>query len=487
MGYRILVSTTPEERRVAIVEGGELKEYYREWRYDRGPAGNIYKGKVVRVMPGINAAFVEIGLGRAAFLEIDERRLYQSKDETVVLEEKSPDAYELKPLDDILVQVKRAPLHNKGARVTREISLASRYVTFLPNTPIIACSRRIQDEEERARLKKAIEGILPEGTGVVIRTAARLATEEDIRYDLTFLVSVWQRIKEIASSMEAPALVHEDLDLLLRVARDMLTDVCEAMVVDTEEDYDRLLQFVDTFMPDLAKRISFYRYPTPLFEYAGLERSISRLFEPVVGLRSGGSIVVQKTEALWTVDVNSGRFLGYVDPEETALITNLEAAKEICSQIRLRNIGGTIVIDFICLKDPENMQKVMETLANELQHDREECEVSQMSPSGLVEIRRKRARNDMFEESTETCPYCRGRGFTKSARVIASEVVSALKVELQDPRCKTVKVVANPKVIEALVVDFTASLSDMEKTTRKSVRLTRDSSLHLEHFHLVKE
>jgi len=487
MAYKILVSTTPEERKVAIVEGNELKEFYHEWRYDRGPAGNIYKGKVLRVLPGINAAFVEIGLGRPAFLEIEEKRFFQSKDETVVLEEMPSYASELKPFDDILVQVKRAPLHNKGARVTREISLASRYVAFLPYTPIIACSRRLQDEEERQRLKKAVEGLLPEGTGVVIRTAAKLAPEEDIRYDLAFLISVWQRITEIASTLDAPALVHEDLDLLLRVARDMLTDVCEAMIVDTEEDYDRLLQFVDTFMPELAKRISFYPHQTPLFEYAGLQRNISRLFEPVVGLRSGGSIVIQKTEAVWTVDVNSGRFLGYVDPEETALITNLEAVKEICSQIRLRNMGGTIVIDFICLKDPENRKKVMETLVNELQQDREECEVTQMSPSGLVEIKRKRARNDMFEESTELCPYCRGRGFTKSARVIASEVVTALKMELQDPHCKGVKVVANPKVIEALVVDFSVSLSDLERTTRKSVRLTRDSSLHIEHFYLTKE
>lgn len=485
MAYTLLVSTTPEERRVALLEGSALREYYSEYRFDRGLVGNIYKGRVVRVMPGMNAAFVEIGVGRAAFLQTEEVPTEEADVETVTPLEPGPAL--LTVGQDVLVQVLRAPTPTKGPRVTTNLSLAGRNLVFFPRTPVLGVSRRVEDRAERVRLKASIASILPPGSGAIIRTAALHRPDSELADDLRFLQALWQRIEQYAEDVEAPALVHEDLDLLLRTARDLLTEGCDRMVVDTEADYDRLLQFVDSFMPEMTRLVEWYRDPEPLFERHGIETAISGILNRTVWLKSGGSIVIDHAEALTAIDVNSGRYTGKADPEETALKTNLEAAHEIAEQLRLRNIGGLVVIDFIDMRSQENRQKVFEALRASLARDKAVMDIVPMSHLGLVELSRRRVREGLFGHLTERCPYCDGRGWIRSVEQTCGEIVRRVARELAHPQVRGVRIQAHPRVIEALIDIYRFSLADLESSFHKSIRLVRREDQHLETFSILRE
>lgn len=505
MPYTLLISTTAEERRVALLEDKALREYYTELRYDRGLVGNVYKGRVLRVMPGMDAAFVEIGVGRAAFLQTEdlpvglrfrrqapyeqgEQAEWEKGEEEVDVEERASAA--VAPLSvgqDILVQVLRPPTAMKGPRVTRHISLVGRNLVYLPCTPVLGVSRRIEDKSERTRLKNIISAALPPGAGAVVRTAASHRTEEELLEDLKFLRALWQRIEQFAEDVEAPALVHEDLDLLLRTARDLLTEGCEKMIVDTEADYDRLLQFVDSFMPDLTGLVEFYQGQEPLFEKYGVEQAIQTVLDRRVWLKSGGFIVIDHTEALTAIDVNTGRFTGKADPEDTALKTNLEAAQEIGEQIRLRNIGGLVVIDFIDMKLPENRDKVFEALKQVLSQDKAVMDIVPMSPLGLVQVSRRRLRDDLYARMTEQCPYCDGRGWIRAVEQTCAEIVRRVKKEIEMPSVRGIRVQAHPKVIECLIENFRLSLADLETRTHKTIRFVRREDQHLETFVVLRE
>lgn len=501
MPYTLLVSTTPEERRVALLEGRTLREFYSEYRYDRGFVGNIYKGRVLRVMPGMDAAFVEIGVGRAAFLQLEDspipelerpsaRYASEAVEEGPIdldATEAPPPARGLEVGQDLLVQVTRSPTGTKGPRVTANISLAGRNVVFLPLSRVVGVSRRIEDPEERARLRELVKGHLPEGAGAIVRTAALGRQAREIVEDLKFLEALWNRIKAYAEDVEAPALVHEDLDLLLRTARDLLTEGCEKMVVDSEADYDRLLQFVDSFMPDLTHLVEFYQDEEPLFERYGIEKDIGALLDRRVWLKSGGFIVIDHTEALTAIDVNSGRYTGKEDPEETALRTNLEAAQEIGEQLRLRNIGGLVVVDFIDMREEENRRKVEEALREALAQDRASVDIMPMSRLGLIELSRKRVREGVFGHMTEVCPYCEGRGWIRSVEQTCAEIIRRVAREIRLTSVRGLRVVANPRVIETLIENFRLSLADLESGYGKPIRLTRREDYHLEAFSIVRE
>lgn len=491
MAYTLLVNTTPEERRVALVEGSTLCEFYTERRYDRGLVGNIYKGRVVRVIPGMDAAFVEIGVGRSGFL--------QSGDPLVPRESPNPEAGRREPErslfedggievgQDLLVQVTREPMGGKGPRLTTEISLAGRTLVFLPRSPVLGVSRRIEDDEERERLRASVSDQLPEGSGAVLRTAALQRPEKELVDDLAFLTSLWERVRSFADDLEAPALVHEDLDLLLRTARDLLTDGCEGMIVDTEADYDRLLQFVDSFMPRLDPLVERYQGDVSLFEFHGLDTAVSCLLDRTVWLKSGGSIVIDHTEALTAIDVNTARYTGKGDPEETILKTNLEAAHEIAEQLRLRNIGGIVVIDFIDMGDPEHRQRVLDTLNAEFSRDKAHTDVLPMSRFGLVELTRKRLREGVFAQLTESCPYCDGRGWIRSVEQVCADIIRKLALEVHSKRVRSLRILAHKRVVETLIESYRTSLADLESRSGKPIHLERRDDLHLEGYSIRRE
>lgn len=491
MSYTLLVNTTPEERRVALVEGSTLREFYTERRYDRGLVGNIYKGRVLRVMPGMDASFVEIGIGKAGFLQ---DRAPVGDDEPGGASHQGSSSRS--PADgnpppevgqDLLVQVSRDATGSKGPRMTTELSLAGRTLVFLPRTPVVGVSRRIVDEGERDRLRKAVEGMLPEGSGAVLRTASLERPEEELADDLSFLMSLWERTSRYADDVAAPALVHEDLDLLLRTARDMLTDECVGVQVDSEEDYDRLLQFVDSFMPHLNNLVKLYRDDLPLFESQGLDTAISRLLDRSVWLKSGGSIVIDHTEALTAIDVNTGRYTGRGDPEETVLKTNLEAAREIAEQLRLRNIGGIVVVDFIDMHDPDSRDRVQQVFKDHMSRDKAHSDVMPMSRLGLVELTRKRLREGVFPHMTETCPYCDGRGWIRSVDQVCADIVRKVALELRSGRVRGLRILAHARVVETLIETYRTSLADMEAHSGKPIRLVRMDDLHVEGYSIRRD
>lgn len=498
--YTLLVNTTAEDRRVAVVEASILRELHTERRHDRGLIGNVYKGRIVRVLPGMNAAFVEIGIGRGAFLQWDDDGLVgeavpDAEDEAdtdpslVPVGEPSMLAPMPQPAvgQDVVVQVTRDAFGGKGPRLSPRVSLPGRTLVFLPSTPILGVSRRIADEAERARLRDTARRLLPPGAGVILRTAAQDRPDTEIADDLEFLTALWRQVEVRALESEAPALLHEDLDLLLRAARDHLGPDCERIIVDTEEDHDRLLQFVDTFMPRFDDRILLHPGPAPLFETHGVDATAAGVLDRVVWLKSGGSIVIDHTEALTAIDVNTSGTTGRGDPEETIFQTNLEAAREIACQLRLRNIGGIVVIDFIDMRDPVHRQQVHETLSTGLAQDKAHVDVLPMSRLGLVEMTRKRPREASFTRMTEACPYCEGRGWVRGVEFTCSEIVRRLAREGALNAVRGLRVLAHPRVVEGLIDGYRTSLADFETRWQKPVRLVRREDFHLEQWSVKPE
>jgi ribonuclease G len=501
--YRLLVSTTAEDRRVALVEGGVLRELHTERRHDRGLVGNVYKGRIVRVLPGLDAAFVEIGIGRGAFLQWDDAGLLREAVPDAMIGEE-PDAGShadgldtvpptLAPLpapivgQDVLVQVTRDAFGGKGPRLSLRVSLPGRTLVYLPTTPILGVSRRIADEAERSRLRDATRSLLTPGAGAILRTAAQNRPESELAEDLAFLSALWASIQSREPDSEAPALLHEDLDLLLRAARDHLGPECEGIVVDTEEDYDRLLQFVDTFMPHCDDRVTIHRGTAPIFEAHGVDAHASGVLDRVVWLKAGGSIVIDHTEALTAIDVNTGGTAGRGDPEETIFQTNLDAAREIACQLRLRNIGGIVVIDFIDMRDPVHRQQVQAALEAGLAVDKAHFDILPMSRLGLVELTRKRPREASFSRMTEPCPYCEGRGWVRGVEYTCSEIIRRLSREAATETIRSLRVMAHPRVIEALIDGFRTSLADLETRWQKPVHLVRREDFHLEQWNVRPE
>ena len=501
MANLILINSTPEEARVALVENGALAEIHIERARDRGIAGNIYKGRVVRVLPGMQAAFVDIGLPKAGFLHVSD--FYPGVDELPMIDadavegsadgvappepepaplfdapavpEFSVTAQESEPVpapleerlrrgDEILIQVAKEPLGSKGARVTSHISLPGRYLVYLPTTNHLGVSRRIEDETERQRLRDIVLALKPPGAGFIIRTVCVGLSKRELQADMRFLIKLWNRILKRSEDASAPCQLHYDMDLILRSIRDLFTPDVAKVIVDRPVDHQRILDFVESFAPRLKTRIELREGTEPLFDQYGIEPAISRALERRVWLKSGGYIVIDQTEALTTIDVNTGRYVGTRNQEETVLKTNLEAAREIVDQLRIRNLGGIIIIDFIDMMDPASRQRVMDAFDAALRQDKMRSNILKISELGLVEMTRKRTRESLSHQLTEPCPSCEGKGRIKSVATIAYEIMRRIRyVAAASPGTDRIAVRAHAAVAAFLCEDESLVMDALER------------------------
>jgi ribonuclease G len=445
----IAIQCSFDEIRVGIVEHGALAELHIEHAHDRGIGGNIYKGRVVRVLPGMQAAFVDIGLERAAFLHVSDVRTVPEDLPATLTEDgdgaeagvefegrrrartpRRPIEEQLKKGTDLIVQVAKEPIGSKGARVTSYVSLPGRYLVYMPTVAHVGVSRRIEDEEERKRLRDIVDGLGPLEGGLIIRTACEGISKREIVADVRFLTRLWERIRGQAEEASAPSLIHSDMDLVLRTVRDHFTNDVERLVLDSPSEHARVQDFVAHLMPRLANRVELHDAATPLFDHLGIENQVTKALERRVWLKSGGYIVIDQTEALTVIDVNTGRYVGKRTHEETILKTNLEAARAVIDQVRLRNIGGIIIVDFIDMEEAGNRKKLLDTLNEAVRRDRARTNVLTLSELGLVEMTRKRTRENLQAILCSPCPYCGGQGRVKAVVTMGHELLRRLRREV---------------------------------------------------------
>ena len=443
MAKQILINVAPWESRVALLEDTTLVELHIERRREIGIAGNIYKGKVLRVLPGMQAAFVDVGLEKAAFLHASDvggpplpPEVAREGEAPELAEEVPRPPRDTRPIEervqkgeDILVQIAKEPMGTKGARVTAHLSLPGRYLVYMPHTQHVGISRRIEDPAERDRLREIVDAERPPEGGFIVRTACEGVTKREIHDDVRFLTRLWSKIEKQAGTATAPALIHADLDLVLRTVRDLFTADIDRLAIDSPDDHARVTEFVGALMPRLAPRVHLYEGVTPIFDQHGVETKIARALERRVWLKSGGYLIFDQTESLTTVDVNTGRYVGKKDQEETVLRTNLEAAKQVVQQLRLRNIGGIIVIDFIDMEKAANRKKVFDALQEAVRKDKARSNVLRISELGLVQMTRKRTRESLEQLLTGACPHCEGRGRIRSLETLAYDALRRVQRE----------------------------------------------------------
>lgn len=493
----LVIDYSEELTRAATIEGGMVVEVQIEAAKDRRIVGNIYKGRVMRVLPGMNAAFVDVGLDRAGFLygyDVTGTRVpyHDVQDESAGPQSSISNTDVrietlLREGQDVLVQVVKEPIGSKGVRLTCNVTLPGVLAVLLPTVEHIGVSRRIDDQEERARLRRIGLSALPPGMGLILRTVAEGRSAEEITAEVKVLNQMWLEIQRGFQVMDAPALLHEEMTLLLRSARDLVCRQLNRLVINSESGLRQVENFVGRFLPSFVDRLELYTGSEPIFERYGIEYELSRAVQRKVWLKSGGSIVIEQTEAFTSVDVNSGKFTGKDDPEETILKTNLEAAEELAYQLRLRNIGGIIVIDFIDMKDPKNRQLVYSKLVEELKRDSARTRVLPMSELGLIEMTRKRVTDSILARLTEPCFYCEGKGYLKSPEMICHSVFAKIAKEAELNRLKELHVHANPKIIKMLLESFRTSLERLEQKHKTTIVLTERETFHLEHYETFGE
>ena len=486
MREEILVNVTPREVRAALVESGVLQEVLLERASRRGLISNIYKGKVSRVLPGMQAAFIEIGLERTAFLHASDivRNPHEDSEEATP----TPRISELvQEGAEILVQVLKDPLGSKGARLTTYMTIPSRYLVLMPRGHGVGVSARIEDEEERERLRQVMDSILPaaEGPGYIVRTAAEGAGMEALRADMLFLDKLWASIQETASQARAGELVYEDLPLAVRVMRDLLSSEMDKVRVDNEAMFNRMRDFADRFVPELAGAIELYSGTRPIFDLYSIDDEIGRALGRKVPLKSGGYLIFDQTEAMTTIDVNTGAYVGRRNLEETIFRTNLEAAVAIARQLRLRNLGGIIIIDFIDMTEEEHRRQVLQALERGLGNDQAKTQLMNVSPLGLVEMTRKRTRESLEHVLCEACPTCEGRGFVKTAETVCYEVFREILRQHRQFDFTEALVLAHPEVIERLLDEESATMAELEELTGKPIRLQAENMYAPDQFDVV--
>jgi ribonuclease G len=501
MKREIFINSTPQESRIAIMEDGILAEFLVERKQERGIAGNLYKGKVARVLPGMQAAFVEIGMEKAGFLHAsdffdipEDVQLIASSGDEVEFEDppKPPPSARRLPLEkrisageEILVQVAKDPLGTKGARVTSHVSLPGRYMVFMPNTKHIGISRRIEGEEERKRLKEIAHWLGTADGGFILRTACEGRSKREIQRDLRFLTKLWKRIQQKAETAAAPVIIHQDLDLITRTIRDFFTPDTEKVVVDSAKDHRRIVDFVRNFMPRLRSKIVLYSDSEPLFDRYAIEEKIEKALDRRVWLRSGGYIIIERTEALTAIDVNAGRFIGRRNQEETIFKTNFEAAQEVVRQLRLRNVGGIIIIDFIDMEKEANRKKVYEALKDALKKDKARTNILKISELGLVEMTRQRTRESLENQLLSPCPHCDGRGRIKSSVTIAYDVLRAIKKQQMNlENGKNIIVRLHPDVANFLYDEKNNSLDNLEREINHKIIIKVSQELRHEQYEI---
>ncbi len=543
MANELIMNVTPGETRIARLEGGTLSELSIERDSEEQVAGNIYLGRINRVLPGMQAAFVDIGLEKAAFLYVadvvpdlfdgiddvdDEERadvvlevtseavlenVNPTGDESAPTEGSAPEGAEgddkgshkgkyqkhkprpkrapLPRIEDvvkegqtIVVQVAKEPIRTKGARVTSHISLPGRYLVYMPTVSRMGVSRRITSFEERQRLKTILTSHKPAMGGFIARTNCVGAPDEKIIEDMKNLVEIWQGIYQRKEKSRAPNLIYKDLDLVLRVVRDNLSTDVDRLVIDSPEYYSEIGHFVDKFMPDLKSRVVHFDRETPIFDVYGIESEINRALSKKVWLKSGGYLIIDSSEALTSIDVNTGKFVGKKDFDETVLTTNLEAAEEIAYQLKLRSIGGIIILDFIDMQRYAHRMKVYNALRDCLKRDRVRTTISKISDLGLIEMTRKRTRDSLTQMLSTTCPHCHGTGYVKTALTVAFETFREVKRVYQTIAGRSLLIRCNPKVAKVLFNEGRSRLEQVEKNIGKRITVETDEKLHIEQFEI---
>jgi ribonuclease G len=539
LSAELLVNVTPRETRVAVIENGMLQETFIERANRRGLVGNIYKGRVCRVLPGMQAAFVDIGLERAAFLHAsdivgasedpgdeetpdpaDTQHIARPNNQQFMSEQTRP-TKSITDLvhdgQDVLVQVIKDPLGTKGARLTTHISIPSCYLVYMPGAGTIGVSQRIEDENERARLKSLVEDLIGRhtgsnaagrpgnnqnkgngksengstltaalnGDGYIVRTAAEAASEELMLADMDFLAKLWTSVKERTRDAKAPDMVHEDLPLVVRTLRELTGTEIERARVDSRETLHRLIDFTERFVPEMVANIEHYTGDRPIFDLYGVEDEIQKALDRKVQLKSGGHLIIDQTEAMTTIDVNTGAYVGHRNLEETIFKTNLEAAQAIARQLRLRNLGGIIIIDFIDMQSEEHKRQVLRALEKSLDRDHTKTHISDVSALGLVQMTRKRTRESLEHVLCDPCPTCSGRGSIKTADTVCYEIFREILREARQFDTEKLLVIASQEVIDTLVDDESASFAELEAFIGKPITLQVESLYSREHYDVV--
>jgi len=505
MYKKIVINVADHETRVALVEDGNIAELFIERGDASDIAGNIYKGKVQRVLPGMQAAFVDIGLKQAAFIYVSDviGRDYSPIEDFLNndsgAEEDSPYNSYLSSVrrdrhiedlitesQEIMVQVAKAPIGSKGARLTTHISLPGRFLVLMPASEHIGISRRIEDDAERSRLKAIVETIREDNFGYIVRTAAEGVQEEKLKYEMGFLKNLWESIQKKYQTSPAPYLLHKEMAISLRAVRDLLLHEAENLIIDSRKGYESILDFLDTFMPSLKDSVELYDGLEPIFDAFNLEADISRAIKNKVWLKSGGYIVIELTEALVAIDVNTGRYVGKYNLEETILKTNLEAVKEIAYQIRLRDIGGIIIIDFIDMEKKSNQEKVFKALTEALKKDRSKTHVLPISEFGLIQMTRKRIRKPLTRMLCEPCFYCDGEGYLISKQTICYNIYREILRDSRDMIGVKVSLRVNPEIAELLYGEESHIIVAAERVIGKQIVIYPDAKLHVEEFELFE-
>jgi len=509
MYKKIIINETEHETRVALLEDGTIAELFVQRGDESDIAGNIYKGRVQRVLPGIHAAFINIGLEQAGFIYVNDVVTQSDLDlEEMLIKSEESDYEALKEKEDLLskpiknnnwrieelltenqeimVQVDKSPIGSKGARVTSHISLPGRFLVLMPNSDHIGISRRIEDRTERDRLKEITLYLRTEDYGYIIRTAAEGIQKEKIAYEMTFLNNMWENIQNKFKKTSAPCLIHKELTASLRAVRDLLIYEAEKLVIDSRKGYDSIISFMERFSPGFAGNVELYEGHEPVFDSYNLEGDISRALKKKVWLRSGGYIVIEHTEALVAIDVNTGRYVGKHNLEETILKTNLEAVKEIAYQIRLRDIGGIIIIDFIDMEKKSNQEKVFNELQEALKKDRRKTNILPISEMGLIQMTRKRNKKPLSRMLCEPCFYCEGEAYLISKQSICYNIYREIKRETSDITNTKITLRVNPDIADLLHGEESQIISSLEKEIGREIIVYPNAKYHMEEFEIIE-
>ena len=481
----ILINITPQETRIAVVAHGTTQELHIERTQTRGLAGDVYLGKVVRVLPGMQSAFIDIGLERAAFLHIAD--IWEAHHNDSSPEKPIPIERMLTDGQPLMVRVIKDPLGTKGARLSTQISIAGRMLVYLPQENHIGISQRIQDESERELLRSRVQNLLPadEKGGYIVRTIAEVASEDDLKNDIDFLRKLWSAIQETASTSAAPCLLYQDLSLAQRVFRDFVHEKTNSIRIDSCEDYLHLREFAANYTPNILEKLIYYEGERSLFDLYGVENEIQLALEKRVNLKSGGYLIIDQTEAMTTIDVNTGGFVNGRNFDDTIFKTNLEAAHAIARQLRLRNLGGIIVLDFIDMENQEHRATVLEELKKNLANDRTKVSVSDFSALGLVEMTRKRTRESLAHILCESCPVCQGRGQVKTPRTVCYEIMRDIQSEARRFSPREFRILASQVVVDMFMEEESQYLAALGDTIGKPVSLQVENTFQQDQYDVI--
>jgi len=488
MSDELLINVTPQETRVAKIENGMLQEVIIERESKRGLVGNIYKGKVSRVLPGMQAAFLDIGLERTAFLHLSDILISPE-----ILEKSQQNNTELSIMEvlrdgqEVLVQVIKDPMGSKGARLTTNITVPARYLVYMPNSNHVGISQKLLNESERDRLKALVaENMASYGNGgYIIRTVAEGIDEQALQSDMSFLQKLWGAIIEKKNTQASGTLIHEDLRIVMRIMRDITGSKVDAIRIDSRETHKNVLKFAEKFIPELASHIEYYPGERPIFDLYNAENEIQKALQQKIKLKSGGYIIIDQTEAMTTVDVNTGAYVGNKNLEETIFKTNLESTQAISRQLRLRNLGGIIIVDFIDMKEPEHRRQVLRAFEKALDKDNAKTTITEVSALGLVEMTRKRTRESLEHILCEPCPFCSGRGTIKTVETIAFELFREIMRESRQFDAQKLLVLSSRQIAEYLMDEQSAAIAELEEFIGLSIRFQIDDDYTQEQYDVV--